>query len=462
MSRDGRRSIRDLVVVLPGILGSTLTRDGKELWGTSLGGLTGNLMSLGRRYQNLALPADIGDEDPRDGIVATALMPKAVIIPGLVSVDGYTGLLDHLTSKFSLNRTVAGKAGNLLEFPYDWRLSNRLNAQRLKDTVSPALDRWREQSGHHDAKLVLIAHSMGGLISRWFLECLGGKEITRRLITMGTPYRGSVNAALALINGVSPGIGILKVNLDEVVRSLPSVHQLLPTYSCFEDDRTSLVDLLQVDVPGLVRKPMVDALRFHATIAGSVKAGDSSYAVTALKGIAQPTAHTFRVHGGRAFASNHINGEEPFGDGTVPRSSSHPPEWSDDAQAGFFGLQHASLAADPDIHRQLFGVLTSDKLSQLKGGSDLGVSIPHLVVAGDALAIEARAQDGDRNLALRATIVGEDGVASEPQNLRPDGEGRYYLEVNGLSPQGYKVMIGPATAGRAVNPVTAITLVWGR
>jgi hypothetical protein len=41
--------IRDLIVVIPGILGSVLEREGKEVWGLSGEAMIGNLLSLGRR-----------------------------------------------------------------------------------------------------------------------------------------------------------------------------------------------------------------------------------------------------------------------------------------------------------------------------------------------------------------------------------------------------------------------------
>ncbi|MFK7970007.1 MAG: caspase family protein [Bacteroidia bacterium] len=42
-----------------------------------------------------------------------------------------------------------------------------------------------------DQQLDLIVHSLGGLVSRYFIEKLGGKDMTRRLIMCGTPNGGS-------------------------------------------------------------------------------------------------------------------------------------------------------------------------------------------------------------------------------------------------------------------------------
>ena len=43
----------------------------------------------------------------------------------------------------------------------------------------------------HGKTLDIAAHSMGGLVSRWFIEREGGNEIVRRLVMLGTPNGGS-------------------------------------------------------------------------------------------------------------------------------------------------------------------------------------------------------------------------------------------------------------------------------
>src|SRR5262249_1730718 len=47
---------------------------------------------------------------------------------------------------------------------------------------------------------------MGGLVARWYLEHRGGAAITRKLSTLGTPYRGAAKALEQLVNGVHPQV----------------------------------------------------------------------------------------------------------------------------------------------------------------------------------------------------------------------------------------------------------------
>ncbi|MEO7244871.1 MAG: hypothetical protein ABIX12_06970, partial [Rubrivivax sp.] len=202
----------DLVMLLPGITGSVLTnRAGKDVWSPSAGAAWRAITSFGQSITGLELPGD----DVDDGVTATRLVPDVTLVPGLVKIDGYSRVQDYLIRQLGL---VDGQ--NYRAFPYDWRRDNRVSAQRLQTQAMDALNRWRSTSGNADAKLVLIGHSMGGLIARHFVECLGGWQVTRTLLTLGTPHRGSLNAVGFLANGMKKGIGPLGLDLSPLLRSL--------------------------------------------------------------------------------------------------------------------------------------------------------------------------------------------------------------------------------------------------
>jgi hypothetical protein len=188
------QSMSDVIVLVPGILGSALVKDGREVWGASGSSIAGNLITFGNALRTLELPHRIGYNDPKDGVTAPHVLPKLYMVPTFWKADGYGRLTNRLKERFTLTLAIDGQAGNLLEFPYDWRLSNQLNAQRLSEAVTPVLDRWRQTTKNPNAKLIFICHSMGGLVARYFLEVLGGRELTSKLITIGTPYQGSINA----------------------------------------------------------------------------------------------------------------------------------------------------------------------------------------------------------------------------------------------------------------------------
>jgi len=43
----------------------------------------------------------------------------------------------------------------------------------------------------HNKNLVIVAHSMGGLVSRWFIEKLSGNQVVSKLVMLGTPNNGT-------------------------------------------------------------------------------------------------------------------------------------------------------------------------------------------------------------------------------------------------------------------------------
>ncbi|MFD0428870.1 esterase/lipase family protein [Streptomyces zhihengii] len=122
-----------------------------------------------------------------------------------------------------------------MAFAYDWRLSCRFNAARLGAVVDEELGRWRASApARRDARAVLLCHSMGGLVARYWAECLGGHEVVRRIVTLGTPHRGSLDALETLVNGHGVGPRPVRAAITRLARSLPSVHQLTPDYACLD------------------------------------------------------------------------------------------------------------------------------------------------------------------------------------------------------------------------------------
>lgn len=454
------QSMSDLIVVIPGIMGSVLELDGKEVWGLSGQAMIHNLLNLGRNLKRLALPEGIGDEESDDGVRATGLMLGLHLLPGLSIIDGYSRIVKHLKTRFTLNEVSGGNPGNLLLFHYDWRLSNVASARKLSEAASRELDRWRKYTGNRDAKLVLICHSMGGLIARWFLEVLGGRELTRQLITIGTPYQGAIGALSTLVNGLPIGLGPLSLNLTALVRSFPSIYQLLPTYPCLDPGDGNLKRLVELPLSTLEADRVQAAATFHRTIAAELAKGGGGYEIIAIKGHVQPTAQSARIRGDYVDPLNAYNGVDRGGDGTVPRPSSHPPEWESDSRAIFAAQKHSSLQNTDGVLDQLYGALTG-KLGQWMGGERIGVDIPTVIRPGEVLPVKAVAEGGDPTLALQGFVMREDGsTAKEPELLDSDGRGSYRVEFSGLAPGAYRVLVESAVPQRPVDPVTDIILAW--
>ena len=190
----------DLVVLLPGITGSVLRKDGRDVWAMTAGAVADALFSLGNNISEL----ELGDGDADDGVTAPLVVPDLHLIPGLWKIDGYSKVSGYLQGQFAV---TPGR--NFHQFPYDWRRDNRVAAHRLKEQTDGWLCDWRQESP--EARLILVGHSMGGLVARYFLECLEGWRDTRRLVTFGTPYRGSLNALSFLVHGMKNTLGPITV-----------------------------------------------------------------------------------------------------------------------------------------------------------------------------------------------------------------------------------------------------------
>jgi len=69
-------------------------------------------------------------------------------------------------------------------------------AEKLKMRVRKILDGQKPGLGERADEVDIVAHSMGGLVARWYIEELCGAKNVNKLITLGTPHRGTEMANL--------------------------------------------------------------------------------------------------------------------------------------------------------------------------------------------------------------------------------------------------------------------------
>ena len=146
-----RSKMPDVVVLLPGILGSVLQKNCKDIWALSAGAMARGLFTGLASIKDLALDSDPpGVEDIGDNVTASRLMADTHLFPGFWKIDGYSRIVQTILSKFQVEL-----GQNYFEFPYDWRRDNRLAAVQLKRLSKAWLDSWRQKSGNAKARLVL-------------------------------------------------------------------------------------------------------------------------------------------------------------------------------------------------------------------------------------------------------------------------------------------------------------------
>jgi pimeloyl-ACP methyl ester carboxylesterase len=450
----------DLVVVLPGITGSQLRRDGKLVWGPSAGAALRAIRTFGRSIKRLQLPDDIADSGPGDGVEPAGLMPDLHVLPGIwTPVKGYDVLLGRLRSLgySDVSDDPAAPAGNLLPLGYDWRLSNRYTGQWIGSHVERALERWRAQGGRYaDARVVFVCHSMGGLVARWYIERCGGKDITRKLITLGTPYRGAARALEQLVNGAHQGLGPFAIDLTRFARSLPSLHQLLPEYACIERDG-DLAKTTETTVPELRTTDINTAMNFHAELTDAEAARPDSLAVThAIIGFRQATATTVRISGGRVITSDTYRGTNLAGDATVPivgACRADVPMTSPLLRR--ICDKHGNLQRNKAALDEIEGVLTAQPVLVRadEDGVDVAVGLPELVIAGEELPVSVQFS-GPRRASVRLAITDESEHLVEARVMQPPAA----TKITDLPPGAYTVSVTGLSPG--VSPVSSTVLVW--
>lgn len=462
-----RRAMPDVIGLLPGILGSVLTKDGRDVWAPSASAALGGLASLGSSIKDLALHGDDSDvDDLGDGVVATRLAPDVHLIPYVWKIDGYSKVAAAIAEFFDVR-----EGQNYFSFPYDWRRDNRVAARRLAAKSQRWLADWRQRSGNSKAKLILVGHSMGGLVARYFIEVLGGWRDTRALLTFGTPYRGSLNALQTLVDGVRTGpFGM--VDLSAFVRSLTAMYQLLPIYPCYDNGAGRLERVGEISgIPNLDADRAKAALAFHHEIQDAVTrnrqevgAADERYRISPIVGIEQPTLQS--ALGGTSkvkFLASHDDRDDR-GDGTVPRVSAMPIEQGAD-EAMYAGARHASLQNADAVLVQLKGFVTSLSL-------DLG---PFKAVAPTRVQLGLDVDDAywsNQDVTFTVTpsrpgsqvlrAVAEncaDGAVRDAVGLLATSTGMVRGRLKPLEPGVYRLRI---IGNGAVNPVSDVFTVFDR
>lgn len=446
--------MRDVVVLLPGITGSVLQKDGRDVWAMTPGAVARALFSLGNSIEALELHED--DQD--DGVTAPRIMPDLHLIPGLWKIDGYSKVAAFIRERFDV---VADE--NFFHFPYDWRRDNRIAARRLAEESHTWLKAWRDRSGNDDAKLVLIGHSMGGLVARYFIECLEGWRDTRALVTFGTPFRGSLNGLSFIVQGLKKSLGpITLIDLSRLLRSFTSVYQLLPIYKCYDPGDGRMMRVSEAEgIPNLDPSRAKSADEFHREIERAVAAHRDDdaylrdrYTLRQIVGTFQPTLQSARWNGETVELL--YEGQDQDGDGTVPRVSASPTDLSGEEGAMFAAERHASLQNNDGVLVQLSGVLTGRDTSDVRAGADVGLDIDDAFGAEEPVAFRVRSEDPTAELRAAVMDAQTDEVVAEV-GLGSGAEWRAG-EIAPLPPGTYRVTVD-ATAG--VEPVTDAFVVLG-
>lgn len=465
----GKRPMPDVIVLLPGITGSVLQKDGRDVWSLSAQGIAQALLTLGGSIGALRITSDPADaDDLGDGVTATRLFPDIHLIPGLWKIDGYGALRKWVVDSFEVR-----PGENLFELPYDWRRDNRVAARRLARQSNAWLKAWRARSGNASAKLILVAHSMGGLVSRYFIEVLEGWRDTRALVTFGTPYRGSLKAVDFLCNGMKVSAGPVELaDLTALLRSFTSVYQLLPIYPCVDVGAGSPVRVGEArGIPGVDAQRAAQALAFHNEIRQAVERNEKDerymrerYRIHPIVGTYQPTLQSGRMVSGKMVMSTRYpwqGGQLAYdGDGTVPRVSATPIELQGKRVELYIEELHGSLQNARASLVQLEGLLApregEEIFRAIEEGPSIGLALDSDLYASDQ-PIVVDIECNDPSAALQLVVQEAASGVQVVHTVSPGADDvTRNLVLDPLPAGTYRVTLGAAAAARTVNDVFVV------
>ncbi|HZS04167.1 MAG TPA: hypothetical protein VFD58_04970 [Blastocatellia bacterium] len=231
------------MIVIPGALGSQLVnhRTGEKVW-PSLTDSVDDTLTLPIESANFA--------ESSDDLVASEILETAKFSRLIPEISVYDQLLSALQRYGGYRRgnldapPSDGDQDTFYVFAYDWRRDNVESARLLARKIAA----FKQKLGRPELRFDVIAHSMGGLVARYYAmygdrdvldstsptpDWAGARHLGK-LIMMGTPNAGSMDAFRSLLQGYSitetshPHIALLSPLNRDSIFTYPSAYELLP------------------------------------------------------------------------------------------------------------------------------------------------------------------------------------------------------------------------------------------
>jgi phospholipase A1 len=371
-----------VVVLVPGIMGSVLKLGDEVIW-------PGSLSSLIIKYDKM----------------------KKLLSPDLEATDcirsfyltQYQDIIDQFEAWgfTEANRTLVIAA-------YDWRKTNSDSAKTLAKRIDEIIAR-----DGNNVRISLVAHSMGGLVSRYFLESgdydnSPGWNAVEDFISIAVPHRGAA-VALPVVAGLEKRLFLSAEQVKELCDDprYPSAYELLPhrnepvAWDGSVSNAINSVDFYNTqtaDKLGLKAQSLAAAVSFHSKLANGKRPAHTAYFCFA--GTRETTASYVRLRD-RANGSLRPDkvDQSDAGDGTVPIWSSTLPQ--------------TRLLYVPGEHGTIYqGALVKQHLGAL-----LGIEGMLAVGAPTELAVLPPVVNPDKNVSVRLIFAVASNVTALKGNL---------------------------------------------
>jgi pimeloyl-ACP methyl ester carboxylesterase len=460
------------VVVIPGLMGSALIDDSipkkdaeaqcQKHW-DSIPLVRDSLLSAGNTL--------CGDE-------SNSIWGRAAFLHWLADLDGWLKLMTHGDGKstpgvvkaarhtelivklgqgkeplesipyLELVKKLEAAGADVLPFVYDWRLSAPLAVKQLRDAI---LLKWfdgRVPSSRpsEPKRVMLIGHSMGGLIARMFIEnSSADASLVRHAILVGVPNKGAPEAyghftgtkkfgtdtSLSTtwkttqdVAALDPTVGVKSVSFDlnPLVKHCASIIELFPRYDFVEDPidpgekekYTKTFEKTKHDpsrTPALeLLKGVSDLLRDHASLEYWLLRNDITYDVISTTDLPTDVGMK-RTRGSSGFS---MALDEKGGDGTVPTFSAvgwlGPPKYlasitRTDVKQGAKFRKHSQMCQNAEVQSLCVNRLQSRPEPRATGRRMGKSDVPEFLKIARDIFLSGRAPFFDKEVMRGRTIV---------------------------------------------------------
>jgi hypothetical protein len=418
-----------------------------------------NVRALGEAWVTGRMDGlQVTDDDlaGRPRLRPSRLLRVPAFLPGLHGIEPYTALLRRLREEAAIDPRAVG------EFAYDWRLSVEHNGKLLARRCTEHLDNWRAvvgSAGYADpaeVRVVLVAHSMGGLVARYATEVENARSLVRRIVTLGTPYFGAVKAVQMLATG--QGAPVPQRAARRLAVTCPGVYDLLPRYKCITppigttDAATVAPRLLTPDdiaAVGASRQLAVEASGRYSRL-DQAAGSESAVPISVLVGAEQPTLQSLSISSGECRFARTLLGIDHGGDGTVYRQAAAPLG----ATAFPLPQRHGALAKAAEaitfVRDKLVGADTGPPL----GTRPIGLDLPSAAGAGQVIEVEVSGTDDPVGVEVTSTDLDTGARTRWAAGMPRDGS--LLFNRVGLRPGLHRVEV---KAG-GFSAVSELILVW--
>jgi pimeloyl-ACP methyl ester carboxylesterase len=345
---------------------------------------------------HLARPGFLRDRlwlDPLDVVFGNLGRTLMLASDGMSAGDGKIPLEpDGLLQSFygDAARTWRRKRFVVHPFSYDWRLSIETLADTLHNFIQS------KKQSHSSKRFVIVAHSMGGLISSSYaLRHPEWQDTIQRAIFMGSPLGGSY-APLQAVTGTYDLLRKLcfvstRNSLDDLrkmARTLPGLMDMLPNPRLFPDAKEAYSSTRWPD--GIV--PLQRWLDQSQNLKPAILSSPLLDRTTLLVSLSHGTVSSAHVEKGFLAASQATGA----GDGTVPGRAAV----IDGVPAFKVNFDHSHIPKDPLAIQAVIDLITTGSTTlQPVQPTDLNVTFPareaSVIAEGFAEGIQERFKNGE-------------------------------------------------------------------